>query len=236
MILMSSLSRADHAALEDLAADLGRVFGVRLYSVVAYGLGTSDDEGLHSLALVERLTFEDLAACVPHVGGWRRRGLAVPLLLEREEFRRTLDVFPLEYGAIIHDHVLVSGAPPFDGHAVPAEDTRRACELRAKSQLIHLREGYLETRGDGRAILQLVGASAAGFHALLANIARLNGDMDDDVAAAAERQIGISAAVVRDVTAAAAGTQSTIAEPTALLSRYISALERVWEYVDTWRR
>ena len=34
---------------------------------------------------------------------------------------------------------------------------------------------------------------------------------------------------------AGAGTLSTIAEPTALLSRYIAAVEQVWEYVDTWR-
>jgi hypothetical protein len=27
----------------------------------------------------------------------------------------------------------------------------------------------------------------------------------------------------------------SIAEPTALLARYIAAAERVWEYVDTWR-
>ena len=54
-----------------------------------------------------------------------------------------------------------------------------------------------------------------------------------DVAATAERQIGIPASVVREVLERRRGNSSTIADPTALLSRYIDAAERVWEYVDT---
>lgn len=231
-----SLTAAERAALEALAADLGRVFGVRLHSLVAYGLDTpADPRAVHSLALVDRLTFEDLAACVPLVTHWRRRGLAVPLLLESEEFRRTLDVFPLEYSEIIARHVPVAGDSPFAAAVVTPEDTRRACEHRAKSQLIHLREGYLETGGEPRAVAQLIAASAAPFRALLTNIARLTGEPYDDVAGMAERQIGIPADLVREIMAAGRAAQGTIADPTALLKRYIDALEHVWEYVDMWR-
>ncbi len=85
----------------------GSVFGTRLQALVAYGLDApSDPPVVHSLGLVDRLTFDDLAACVPLTSNWHRRGLAVPLLLEVDEFRRTLDAFPLEYGEIIADHVL----------------------------------------------------------------------------------------------------------------------------------
>jgi hypothetical protein len=231
-----SLSAANRAALEGLTADLRQVFGTRLRTLVAYGLDApSNPPALHGLALVDRLTFEDLASLVPMVNGWRRRGLAVPLVLETEEFRRTLDVFPLEYGEIISNHVTIAG-DGLETVSVAHEDTRRACEHRAKSQLIHLREGYLETGGDGRAVSRLIAASAASLHALLINIGRLNGDAGDDAALMAERQIGIPADLVRDIEAAGRGTQSTIADPTALLKRYIDVLEQVWEYVDTWRR
>ena len=104
---------------------------------------------------------------------WANRGLAVPLLLERDEFRRTLDVFPLEYGEIIASHVVVLGADPFDGLTVPDTDRRRACELQATSHLIHLREGFLETGGDPRRVGLLIGASAEGFRRLLGNIVAL---------------------------------------------------------------
>jgi hypothetical protein len=232
-----SLSVDERAALDGLAADLRRVFGGRLLSFVAYGLTRPAPAPrlIHSLALLERLAFSDLAACAPLATAWHRRGLAVPLLLERDEFFRTLDVFPLEYGDIIASHVVIVGAAPFGGTRVSPNDVRRACELAAKSHLIHLREGFLETGGSSEAVAQLIAASAPAFRALLDSIARLADDDGDDVAETAERQIGISAAVVREVLSAGAGTRSAIAEPTALLSQYVAAAERVWEYVDTWR-
>src|SRR5262245_6156126 len=109
------LTSAERAALDGLAADLRRIFGERLLSLVAYGLRkpVPAPRVIHSLALVQRLGFADLAACAPLAASWRRRSLAVPLLLEREEFFRTLDVFPLEYGDIIAHHVAIAGPDPF---------------------------------------------------------------------------------------------------------------------------
>jgi hypothetical protein len=235
----ASLTPAERAALEGLAADLRRIFGERLLSVVAYGLQKPSPSPaprtIHSLALLQRLAFADLAACAPLASTWRRRALGVPLLLEREEFFRTLDVFPLEYGDIIANHVVIAGPDPFAGTGVAPNDVRRACELAAKSHLIHLREAFVETGGSAEAVSELISASAPAFRALLDNIARLADDDDDDVAASAERQVGIPASVVREVLSAGAGTRSTIAEPTAFLAQYIAAAERVWEYVDTWR-
>ena len=231
------MSGEERAALEALASEMGRVFGARLRSVAAYGLETptAPPRLLHSLALVDRLAFDDLVRCVPLAAAWRKRSLAVPLILELEEFLRTLDVFPLEYGDIIAHHVIIAGTNPFLTTRVAPADTRRACELSAKSHLIHLREAFMETGGHPDAVSALIAASAPAFVALLRNIARLEDKSASDLSETAERQIGIPADVVREVVSAGAGTRSTIADSTALLSRYIAASERVWEYVDTWR-
>ena len=233
----ASLTAAERAAVESLVADLRRVFAGRLLSVVAYGLHSPapPPRSVNTLALVERLAFDDLAACVPFTGEWRRRSLTVPLILEREEFFRTLDVFPLEYGDIIAHHVLVSGHDPFGATRPSPADVRRSCELAAKSHLIHLREGFLEAGGRSDAVARLIAASAAAFTTLLANIARLADDRDDDLAEMAERQLGIPAAVVYEVLSAGRGQTSGIVEPAALFARYLAAVERIWEYVDTWR-
>jgi len=230
------LSADERAALDALAADLRRVFGERFQSLAAYGLdGPQPDPRLiHTLALVDRLAFADLTACAPLTTGWRRRGLAVPLVLEADEFVRSLDAFPLEYGDIIASHVHIAGSPAIADARVSAADVRRACETQAKSHLIHLREGYLEAGADPGRTARLIGVSARPFRALLGHIARLADDHDPDVAASAERHIGIPAAVVRDVFAAGSGAASAIADPGALMSRYIQAVERVWEYVDGW--
>jgi hypothetical protein len=257
---MAATSSTHRAALDALAADLERVFGARFVSLVAYPPAAQDaDAPVHSLALVEALGFEDLHACLPLVAAWRRRGLAVPLLLEETEFRRTLDVFPLEYGGILANHDVVRGRNPFAGVRVDVKDLRRACELQAKSHLIHLREGFLETQGDAAGVARLMAASAPPFRALLSHIARLPpsrgfgeagspsrgsgepdppaGALDDDasIAAEAERRMGISAALVREVLASPTSGQTSIADPTALYVRYLAAAEQVWEYVDAWR-
>lgn len=232
---------AEHRqTLSALAADLRRIFGADLHALVAYGIGRgAPDEPVHTLALVERVTFQHLAACAPVTETWRRAGLAVPLILSREEFARTLDVFPLEYHAIIRDHAIVAGGDPFEGLSVSESDLRRACEGLAKSHLIHLREGFLEGSREPRAVARLIASSAPAFRALLVNIAQLDAAgapaSDEAIAAGAETTIGIPAAVVRDVLAFERQA-SAAADPTALLSRYLTAAEQVWRYVDGWRR
>jgi hypothetical protein len=236
----SSPSPAVRDALSLLARDLRDVFGTRLQTLVAYGLTREprDHDGIHTLALVDRITFDDLAACAPAADRWERRGLAVPLLISRDEFMRTLDVFPLEYDAIITDHVIVEGPDLFGGISVDGLDLRRAIELRAKSHLIHLREAFVESGRDSVRVGRLIAASADAFRILLANIARLNGrpaHTDDEIAGAAAALAGLDAAMVREVFAARVSTTAAV-DPSALLARYIAGTEVIWRYVDSWRQ
>jgi hypothetical protein len=209
-------------SFDELARDLRTIFGDRLTSLVAYG--EADEDGAHTLALVDQVTFADLARCLPLAARWRRQGLATPLILTREEFRRSLDVFPVEYGAIIARHVVLAGTNPFTGIAVAEADLRRGCEQMAKSHLIHLREAFLETSGDPGAIGRLLAASAPSFRTLLTNLDRLE--------PGAATRAGISESLPAEVTNAA---DATIADPSALLARYMAAVERIWRYVDAWR-
>jgi hypothetical protein len=211
-----------NAAFAALIADLTRIFDRRLRSLVAYG--DAGEDGVHTLALVDQLTFADLAKCVPETVRWHRAGLATPLIVTTDEFRRTVDVFPLEYGDIIDHHVVLAGGNPFANISVRDRDLRSACERQAKSHLIHLREGFLETGGQPAAVARLIGASGPGFRTLVTHIERLEPGV-------AER-LGISGELVDEVLAA---RHSTIADPTALLARYLAAVERLWQYVDAWR-
>jgi hypothetical protein len=212
-----------HPAFETLTADLRRIFGARLQSLVAYG-SPDDPDGVHTLALVDRVDFHDLTACAPRTRDWRRAGAAVPLLLSRDEFLRTLDVFPVEYGGIIANHRLIAGEDVLAGLQVSDADLRRGCELQTKSHLIHLREGYVETGGSPPLVARLIAASAPALSSLLANLQRL----DDGAAARA----GLTPELVREVASADA---NQIAEPSALLARYLAAVDRLWQEVDRWR-
>jgi hypothetical protein len=234
---MPHFSAAQQKAIDALARDLDEIFGARLHALVAYP-GNQADGSLHSCALVDGLGFRDLVSCIPLTESWHHRGIAVPLMLASGELERTVDIFPLEYAAILGDYLVVRGNDPFQGMSIPTEDIRRATEGQAKSHLIHLREAFLESHGETTRVARLIASSAAPLRALLTNIARLQDSAittDESLAKLAETHMGVSATLIREILASSGGGHSTIADPSALLARYIDAAQKIWKYVDRWR-
>jgi hypothetical protein len=226
-------------AAESLASDLRRVFGDRLKSVVAFGPHLEGDARapLTCLALVASLTADDLHACATQAGKWTRAQVATPLILPEQEFRRSLDAFPLEYGEIIRAHERVFGDNPFAGVQIAPDDLRRACETHVKSHLVHLREGYIEAGARPSAVADLVTASAPGFTALLRNVARLNGVMTSDRADATRR--GARAAnlpehIVDDVLALEQKPGNSGVDAARIFPDYLGAVEQLARTVDGW--
>jgi hypothetical protein len=245
-------------AVQTLERELRVVFGSRLRSLVIYGQRahsrghaqgeTQKERGAHAthghdvppartLAVVDSLTPDDLRACAGRVAAWHDAGLATPLLFAAREFERSLDAFPLEFGAILADHTVVAGANPFASLAVDPADVRRACEVQARSHLLHLREAFLETRGRADALAVLIVQSAAAFAALVTSIARLEGHASDDVASAArhvERTLGMPASAVSEVTTLVGVHEISSAEAERLIAPYLDAVDRLVQHVDGW--
>jgi hypothetical protein len=208
-------------AVTTLDRDLRAIFGDRLQSVVAYATADrSPDAPQPTLAVVAALTPADLRASAAKVAAWHEAGLATPLLLEAAEFARSLDAFPFEFGAILADHSLVSGTNPFEGLQVDPADVRRACEVQARSHLLHLREGYIETQGRSDALADLIARSAAPLSALLKGVARLNG-------------LPAPGGVLAEVAALGDGPLSSD-RARRLFPEYLSAVEHLTVEIDRW--
>ena len=244
------------STVDVLLADLRRVFGPRLQSLVVYGShadGSAANHGpVHTLTLVESLLAADLEALARQSHVWRRHGLATPLVLPADEFRRSLDAFPLEYGEIIRAHALILGSDPFDGAVISREDLRRACETQVKSHLVHLRETFIEASGNPAAIAELVTASAPAFAALLRTVARLretprtDSALDDAPDAAnhgrktqltleGARSAGLPDGIVASILALEQPSSIAVADAARLFPEYLAAVERLAQAVDAWR-
>lgn len=222
-----------------LLADLQGIFGDRLTSVVAYGGPLDGNAGapVASLALVASLTMSDLEACARRASHWERGGIATPLLLPVDEFRRSLDAFPLEFGEILRAHARLFGDDPFAGLTIPREHLRTACETQVKSHLIHLREGFIEAHGDPAAVARLVAASAPAFTALLRNVARLNDVTSSehmDATRAGARAAGVPDGIVSDLLTLEQPGAVRAADPARLLPAYLEAVEQLARTIDTW--
>jgi hypothetical protein len=228
-----------HAAAA-LVDDLRRIFAGRLRALVAYGprLEGDGDSPLTCLALVDSLGVGDLEACARLAQQWERHGLAIPLILPHEEFRRSLDAFPLEYTEIVRAHERVFGTDPFDGVSISREDLRRACETQVKSHLLHLRESFIETRGRPQAIADLVYTSAPAFAALLRNVAHLNGGGSlarADATREGARAAGLADTIVADLLALDRPSAIQTTDAARLFPHYLAAVEQLARAVDSWR-
>jgi hypothetical protein len=236
--------------VERLEHDLRIIFAGRLQSLVAYGQRTRAAQGLdephgrrsaghavQTLAVVETLTADDLRACARHVSAWHDAGLATPLVLAAHEFDRSLDAFPLEFGAILADHTVVAGANPFERLTVNAADVRRAVEVQARSHLLHLREGFIEAGGRADALSELLVRSAPALAALVMSVARLDGrDTHDPAAAArhAEHLLGIETGIMTDIVGLAGAHETRSPRADRLFPPYLDAVQRLVRYVDNW--
>jgi hypothetical protein len=247
-------SMAHPTAIHTLERELLEIFGNRFQSLVIYGERThggrhghdahhgghgQDAPPTHTLAMVDSMTAADLRACAARVESWHEAGLATPLLIADHEFAQSLDAFPLEFGAILADHAVVSGVNPFASLAVDPADVRRACEVQARSHLLHLREGVLETRGRADALSVLIVRSAAAFAALVTSMARLQGYEGEDAASAArhlERTLGMPDSAISEVTKLAGVHDMSSADAERLFSPYLEAVERIVSFVDGWTR
>ena len=217
---------AAQRAFDALAGDFARIFGDRLTAVVAYA-------PTRAAVFTTTLDASDLDALAVLTEAWHRSGLDTPLVITVEEFQRSLDVFPLEYQAILRHHVVISGTPPFAGVTIAADDLRRACEAQARGHLIHMRQGWLDARGHGHDLERLLVTSAMPLRVLLSHVASLDGHPGEDLAAYAGGRFGADADILRAVLALERN-------PTAAhgllkqLPHYLGACEHIWSFVDRW--
>ena len=208
-------------AVRELEADLRAIFAERLQSLVVYGAADPQGGLVATLVVVDVVNAADLRNCAERVSAWRGRGLATPLILEADEFGRSLDAFPFEFGAILVDHEIAAGINPFEGLAVDAADLRRACEVQARSHLLHLREGFMETEGRNERVAELMVRSSSPLLALLTHVRRLS---------SAPATNGVLARVAE---LAPGGTISSD-EARRLFPDYLEAVDTLVSALDSW--
>jgi hypothetical protein len=224
-----TLTAAARHRFVKLADDVRRVLGAHFVSLIATSAASSD-------VFADRVTAGDLDAVGALVETWHREGLSTPLLVTVDEFRRSLDTFPLEYQAMIDRHVVITGLPPFSGAVVPLDRLRDACEVQAKGHVIHLRQGWVNAAGHVEAVAELAARSAAPLRALLINVARLAsaGAAGDLSPLAGARAAGLSESLIGDVLALEDAPEAGRAI-VARMPEYLAASERLWAFVDEWR-
>ncbi|MDB4882349.1 MAG: hypothetical protein JWL95_1115 [Gemmatimonadetes bacterium] len=233
--------------LEDLVTQLRAAYGSRLASVVLYGSAAGGDHvqkrsDYNVLLLLDSLDSSELthpsSAAAGHVArAWHEAGNPPPMTMTVTEWRRSSDIFPMEYADILERHRVLYGTAPFDGISVAPGDLRLQLEQQVMGKLLQLRQGALLAGTDGKRQVELVAASLSTMMVLFRAVLRLHGEQPAGDNAAIATRVGALAGFDATPFVRAArhvrGTEKLAASDSSdVLAGYLTAIEQLNHYLD----
>jgi hypothetical protein len=230
--------RAVESFADEVQTALGdALLGLHLYGSAAGGdfvSGRSDVNVMIVVRAVSRTTLDALASLLPP---WRRRGFALPLVVDEDFLERARDAFPIELDDARRCHRTLVGPDVLATIRVDRAHLRRQCEQEARAKQLRLQTLYLDAAARGDDLDRLLVESIKTFLVILRHVLHLRGDdapfAYDEVLAAGERWLGPLPSFHR-VLAHRRGADHLSRH--ALLDefgRYLADVERIVGAVDT---
>lgn len=151
-----------------LTQDYLKVFGKELLSLIIYGsaAGGSYIRGKSDINLLVVLTpsgMDKFTDILDTVTSWKKRRVAVPLVMTKDFIASSLDSYPIEFLNMKNSHILIYGENVLDELSFNPADLRLQIERELRGKLILLRQGYLEAQGKAKLLRQLIGNSLTAF-------------------------------------------------------------------------
>jgi hypothetical protein len=229
-------------SLETFVAQLRSTFEGELIAVVLYGSAAGNEPGDERagndvLILVEELDLARLEGAAAMMRDWTGAGNPPPFILTVEEWRRSTDVFPMEYADILERHRVLYGEPPFEATAIDPSHLRHELEHEAMGALMHLRKGVLAAAGDNQSRLELLAVSKGTVLAIFRALLRLHGERPpSDPLLVCDRAAHLAAfdadAFHRVVKHVRKTEKIPPRESAPLLAAYVEGVERLVKHLD----
>jgi predicted nucleotidyltransferase len=159
-----------------LTQDYLGVFGHQLISLTLYGSAAAGAyvKGQSDINVLVVLTDDGmnrLDGALGLVKKWRKRNVAVPLVMTKEFIFSSLDAYPIEFLNMKSNSMVIYGEHILEQLTFKPEDLRLQIERELKSKVLLLREGYLGSEGASRELRNLIGRSLTAvlsiFNALI---------------------------------------------------------------------
>jgi len=228
--------------LDELVAQLQKVYGSQLRSVVLYGSAAAGEHipkrsDYNVLVIVDELTMDHLRTGAAVARAWREDGNPPPLTLTMDEWRGSADIFPMEYADILERHRVLFGTPPFDEIEVERRHLRLQLEHEAMGKLLKLRQGVLAAGGDGKGLTELLAASLSTIMVIFRAAERMHEAvpptdyerLSRDVA----RRVGFDAEPFVRVVRHVRGTEKIgSADVSPVLAGYLRGMTELVSYLD----
>lgn len=227
---------------DPLKQDYLRVFGNDLVSLMLYGsaAGGSYVKGKSDINILVVLTpggMNRLDQMLDVVKNWRKRHVAVPLVMTKSFMESSLDSYPIEFLNMKNNSALIYGENVLDPLTFKPEDLRLQIERELKSKILLLREGYLESEGSARALRSLLGKSVTAFVSIFNALLYLKTGAAPhgkrETFAEMNRVFGLDADVFSACLSVREGTDKlSKPEVTVVFKKYLGEAEKISRLVD----
>ena len=138
---------------QELNADLD---GLLLFGSAARGDFIIGRSNINVLLIVQKLTSETLQCTGKLHREWGKHQIVAPLLMTKEDLMRSRDLFPLEFLQMSCSHVLLAGQDPFSETQVDIARLGWQSEQELMSNLLRVRQRFIEGEGRIEAIQALL--------------------------------------------------------------------------------
>jgi hypothetical protein len=228
--------------LDELVTQLRAAYGTHLSAVVLYGSAAAGEHipkqsDYNVLLLLDAIEPSQLAAASAVAQAWRDAGNPPPMTMTLAEWRRSSDVFPMEYADILDRHRVLFGAAPFDGISVTRENLRLQLEQQVLGKLLQLRQGALLAGTDGKRQVELIAASVSTMMVLFRAVLRLHGQKPEGDNVMLTQRVAALAGLdatpfVRAVRHVRGESKLSGSDASQVLAGYLAGIERLDAYLD----
>jgi hypothetical protein len=171
--MRESVARVVDAFLAEIDAALGSGYSAVLYGSAARGDFIPGRSDINLMLIVDQLSPQVLRSLGKAFSGWRKSSREPPLVMNRAEWSRATDAFPIEIADMQTAYRVLRGADPLHGVQVDRGDLRKALEREFRGKLLRLRQGYATYAPDPAALGALGLQSAATILVLLRGVVTL---------------------------------------------------------------
>jgi hypothetical protein len=154
-----------------LTQDYLKIFDKDLISLIIYGSaaaghyirGKSD---INVLAVLTPAGLDNFTEALDTVKSWKKRSVAIPLIMTRNFIETSLDSYPIEFLGMKNSHILIYGENVLKELNVKQEDLRLQIERELRGKLLLLQEGYMVAEGKPRRLRSVISKSLTAFMAI----------------------------------------------------------------------
>jgi len=177
---MPELDARRQRELTAYGEEVRKALGDACVAVILYGSAAGVDwiagrSDLNTAIVLQRASVAALDRLAPVIARWRKRGFALPVVLDHEQVERAAQLFPMELDDIKRQHRVLAGSDPFIDIATDDPALRRECAQEAFGKLLRLRAFYLEHAADTAALERMMTESLKSFLIVVRHLLRVRG-------------------------------------------------------------